>query len=149
MSVMPKLPPEAERRAAIQALIDKGIEPSPSNLLAASRKRGAPLYAFFRSMPEKDWAEYGKHETARKIIQTTKVEYSVGGAAISVRQVECIRVEGEQRYAAIESILESSALTDAYMAEVQSLLGQASSKLDRLRALMADRKSETKLRKVG
>lgn len=150
MSASVKLPPEAERRAALKALIDAGIEPSPENLLKASRKRGAPLYQYFRSLPEKDWAEFGKYETARKIIRSTHVEYSVGGATISVRQVECVRVGGEKRYAAMDAILQDGTLTDAYMAEIQSLLGQASDKLDRLRSLMSDQKQgQTKLRKVG
>lgn len=138
MSIMPKLPPEADRRAALKALIDKGIEPSPENLMAASRKRGAPLYAFFKGLTDKELAEYARYEICRKIIHTTKVEFSVGGATISVRQVECVRSNGEKRYAAIEEIMADKRLTDAYMAEVQSLLSQASDKLERIRQLMAD-----------
>lgn len=138
MKASVKLPPEAERRAALQALIDSGIEPSPENLLAASRKRGAPLYSYFRSMSEKDWADFGRHEAARRIIQSTKVEYSVGGATITARMVECVRVDEGKRYAAMADILNDPAMLDAYKREIQSLLSQASDKLDRLWSLMAE-----------
>jgi len=133
-----KLPPEAERRAALQALIDSGVEPSPENLIAASKKKGAPLYAFFRSLSEKEWAEFGRYETARRIIQTTKVEYSVGGATITARQVECVRVDGERRYEALGKILKDKSLLDGYMQEIQSLNEQAASKMERLRLLMRE-----------
>lgn len=132
------LPDKETRIKAVRQLIDKGIEPSPENLLKANRRKGTPLYEYFRGIDEKTWAEFGRYETARRIIDNVPQVHFVGGVQIETRMVEVVRDKGEKRWAAMDDILSSSALRDSYMSEVQRLMEQAQAKLENLRALMKD-----------
>lgn len=137
MSVVPVLPPEELRLKALKALVENGIEATPENLVQASRKRGAPLYKYFRELPDEQLLEYARYEICRSIIRNTKVDLEIGGKTISVRYVECVKVDGHKRYATVEDIAKDSGLLDAYMREIESLNEQAVNKMQRLRMLMA------------
>lgn len=135
---MIKLPSLELRRQAIQQLIDAGVEPSPGNLLKAAQTKKSPLYEYFRSIPEHEWAEFGKIEACRRILHTTKTEFKVGGATIKTRMSECVRIGKDIQYAPIQDILKDKALLDGYMREVQTLNEQAAHKMNTLRLLLSE-----------
>lgn len=125
------------RRQALEQLIKKGIEPSPENLLKDARKKSHPLHAFFYDTPDEMWIQFGRYEAARRIIDTTKVEFTHGGKTMQVRAVEFVKVNGHGKWATTEDIVKDPELLDAYMLEIGRLNEQAAEKMARLRALMA------------
>jgi galactokinase len=131
-----KLPEKELVVAARDQLAKKGIEPSAENLLRENRKKGAPLYEYFKSINDKDWIEYAQYQVARQIIHTMKDVFHVGGKTITTRAVEVVRENGEEKYVWMRNILSDPNLRDSYMQEISSLMKQAQDKMDRLRELM-------------
>lgn len=131
--------PSAElRRQSIQDLLDRGMEPSPENLLRESAKKGAVLYDYFASIPKAKWAQIGQYHAARTIIDKTKIEYAIGGQVIVARMVEFVRGgdDGEGGYRSMREIIADTELQDRYMAEISGLMQQAQQKMENLRALL-------------
>ena len=128
---LPSLPQDAKIEA-VTLLVKSGKEPSPKNLVAESRKKKHPLHDFFWSVPESTWAEVGRYEGARRILQTTKVDLSIGGKSINTRAVEFCRDDDGGRWASIQDIVASDELRRGYMVEVNRLLTSAQEKMARL-----------------
>lgn len=128
--------PAQARQAAIEWMIERGIEPSPENLLKEAKKKTNPLHAFFSDIPDSTWIQFGKYEAARRIIDSTKVTFEHGGKMMTVRAVEFVPMNGHGRWATTEQIAADSELRVAYMAAVSGLLDQAQSKLARMMELM-------------
>lgn len=134
---LPTVPKEV-RLAAVQSLIESGIEPSPANLLEASREKGHPLHEFFWKTPQKVWAHVGRYEGARRILQMTKVDLAIGGKTIEVRAVEYTRSpEGGGRWASTREIVETPELLSGYMREIESLNESAVEKMRKLREIIS------------
>ena len=128
---LPSLPQDVKVQA-VTALVESGKEPSPSNLIAESKKKKHPLHGFFWDTPESTWAEVGRYEGARRILQTTKVDLSIGGKSISMRAVEFCRDQDGGRWASMQDIVNSDELRRGYMTEVNRLLQSAQEKMARL-----------------
>lgn len=134
---LPSIPKEV-RLAAVQSLIESGIEPSPANLLEASREKSHPLHDFFWKTPQKVWAHVGRYEGARRILQMTKTELVIGGKTIEVRAVEYTRAEGGGgRWASTREIVETPELLSGYMREIESLNESAVEKMRKLREIIS------------
>jgi len=131
---MPSVPKDA-KKAAYDNLVASGLEPSPENLLQSSKKKGAPLHEYFYGGNAKEWADYGRYEAARKIIQSIPVHWRVGGRTITTRAVEFVKTPEGGRWAFMRDILSDKRLADAYLEEVDRLLGSARDKLARFRSL--------------
>lgn len=133
---LPSIPKEV-RLAAVQTLIESGIEPSPANLLEASKEKGHPLYEFFWKTPQKVWAHVGRYEGARRILQMTKVDLVIGGKTLEVRAVEYTRTEDGGRWASTREIVETPELLSGYMREIESLNQSAVEKMRKLREIIS------------
>lgn len=135
------------RQKAVDMLIKSGIEPSPENLVSASKKKRHPLHRFFWETPENDWAHFGRYEAARWVLRTTMVEFSIGGKKLEVRAVEYTRPESGARWASMREIVATPELLDGYMREIQTMNESAADKMEKLRELMkspANKESERK-----
>lgn len=129
--------PKVLRLQAIQALEKAGIEPSPENLLKMSKRKKHPLHAFFWDTPDEVWAQVGRYEGARRIINTTRVEFSIGGKTLEVRAVEFVRTDDGGRWAMTQDIVKSPELLSGYMREIESLNEQAAEKMRKLREIIS------------
>jgi len=127
--------PYALKEEAVQRLIKSGKEPSPENLVKMSRRKGTPLHDYFFGGKEREWADYGRYEAARKIIQSVHVDWTIGGTTIQTRAVEFVPDSEGGRYAKMQEILSSASLKDSYIAEVIRQLGLAQEKLEKFRIL--------------
>lgn len=129
-------PPVSLRKAAIERLLAKGIEPSPENLLLDSEDKDAPLHEFFYNTPDELWIKYGRYEAARRILRLEKTELVHGGKIVEMRRVEAVRIGTIERWGTVEQIVASPELRDAYLKQVEESLHQAAAKLSRVRELM-------------
>lgn len=134
-----KLPPSKVRVEAIKDLQRRGLELSPESLLKRSRQKTAPLYSHFKQYTDAEMADFGRYEHCRRIIQAVPTYEIIGGKKIEHRMVECVKVDGEYRWALMDDILSDPDMTDAYYRAVQSLLDQAKDKLDILQKLQLSR----------
>jgi hypothetical protein len=126
------------RIAAVSALIESGKEPSPDNLLAASKRKSHPLHAFFWETPESLWADIGRYEGARRVLQFAKQDLIFGGKTIETRMVEYVRdEEGAGRWASMREIVASKQLLSGYMREIENLQEAATEKMRKLRDLIS------------
>lgn len=135
---LPTAPKEA-LLAAVNALIAANKEPSPDNLLKASKRAGHPLHAFFWETPDDVWAHIGRYEGARRILQTTKIDLVIGGKTIEVRAVEYTRTDDGGRWASIKEIVASPDMLSGYMREIESLNESAAEKMRKLRELITSK----------
>jgi len=125
------------REKAIGELLEKGLEPSPDNLLAASRHKGAPLHNFFFvDISESTWIEFGRREAARRIINSAKIAFTHGVKTLEVRQIEFLRQNGVGRWATTEEIVADPELLKLYMDEIMRLQDASHAKMARVRELM-------------
>lgn len=133
---LPTVPKEV-RLAAVMALVESGIEPSPTNLLEASREKGHPLHDFFWKTPQNVWAHVGRYEGARRILQMTKTDLVIGGKTIEVRAVEYTRTGDGGRWASVREIVDTPELLSGYMREIESLNESAVEKMRKLREIIS------------
>lgn len=129
-------PPKGVAADDVAAALDQLKEPSPENLLQASKAKRHVLHGDLWSEGDQVWAQRGRLERCRQILGAVKRVEIIGGKTIEVRAVEFVRLNGEDRWAKIDDILQDKSLCDAYMAGVQNLLEQASAKMSKLRELM-------------
>lgn len=132
-------PPKGVEADAVKGALDALPEPSPENLLEASKSSNHVLHEDLWSEGDQVWAQRGRLERCRKIIGSVVDTQLVGGKAITVRAVEFLRSDDDKKgqWVSIESIVQDSDLLDAYLAEVQRLQDQASAKMAKVRALLA------------
>lgn len=129
--------PAETKLAVLQELRDAGLEPSPANLLEASKAKGHPLHGPLWKRSDKEWARIGRLEFCRQFIKSVRVEFTHGGRTIQTRAVEFVKPNGEGHWLHTEDIVKDPKLLDAYMVEIARLNEQASEKMARLRALMS------------
>lgn len=128
----------SKRVEVLKALVDDGLEPSPDNLLEASRADGHPLHdALWQKGSDVKFALIGRLEFCRRFIHATKIEWTHGGKTIETRYVEFVRPNGVGKYATVHQIVEDKSLLNAYMTEIRLLNEQAAEKMARLQALMS------------
>lgn len=121
------------------AAIERLKEPTPENLLEASKSKKHILHETLWAEGDQVWANRGRLECCRKIIASVCEVEVVGGREIAIRAVEFVRANGDGRWATLTDIKKDPDLMDAYLAEVLRLQEQASAKLKKVRALMAPR----------
>lgn len=114
----------------------EGNEPTPQNLLELSRSDNHPLHAHLWDDNDELWAERGRLNECRKILQSIVTPQIVGERTIEVRAVEFLRVNGEGHWRDIETIRGNESLRAAYLREIQGLQEQALGKLAKYQELM-------------
>lgn len=129
-------PPKGVDVAEVAKWIESKDNPSPDNLLDASKNKKHCLHQAIWSEGDQIWAQRGRLEFCRKILGAVKVEVSVGGRLIQVRSVEFVKVNGDGRWIGIGQISEDAELRDAYLAEIVRLQEQASAKMAKFRELL-------------
>ena len=120
----------AEKVAAVVLAMPN---PTPTALVAASKRKTHVLHGELWSESDKVWAERGRLDRAAKIIGAIYEVVVVGGKEISIRAVEFVRHDGEGRWAKLADIRADPELLDAYLAEVIRMQEQAMGKLIRVR----------------
>lgn len=132
-------PPKDVPAEAVKAALDELPEPSPENLLEASKRKRHVLHQDLWSEGDQVWAQRGRLERCRRIIGGVKEVVVAGGKEIEVRAVEFVKPNGgDGRWLNIDTIRSDPDLIDAYLSEIQRLQDQASGKMAKLRELMAD-----------
>lgn len=129
-------PPKNVAADDVAAAVSELPEPSPENLLDASKRKRHVLHDELWSEGDQVWAQRGRLERCRRILGGYVETIVTGGKEIQIRAVEFVRTNGEGRWASIDSIRSDPELVDAYAAEVQRLQDQASAKMAKLRELM-------------
>lgn len=120
----------------VKATLDRLEEPSPENLLHATKAKRHPLHDAVWGEGDQVWAQRGRLEYCRRIIGAINETIVVGGKSIEIRVVEFIRTNGSGQWTSIDDIRNDPLLLDAYLAEVQRLQEQAVAKLEKVRVLM-------------
>lgn len=131
-------PPKKVTPEAAKAAIDKLKEPTPENLLEASKRDKHVLHEDLWSEGDQVWAQRGRLERCRKILGAVQEVVIVGGKEMTVRSVEFVKTSGEGRWATLETIRSDPALLEAYFAEILRLQEQATAKMAKVRELMRD-----------
>ncbi len=129
-------PPKGVSADDVKAALDKLREPSPENLLDASKAKRHVLHGELWGEGDQVWAQRGRAEQCRRIIGAVQEVIVVGGKTIQIRAVEFIKRNGEGHWTSIDDIRQSEELRDAYMSEIQRLQEQASAKMAKFRQLM-------------
>lgn len=130
-------PPKDVAPDAVKAAIDKLKEPTPENLLQASKRPKHVLHNDLWSEGDQVWAQRGRLERCRKIIGAVQEVVVAGGKEISIRAVEFVHLNGDGRWATIDTIRSDPELLNAYLSEIQRLQEQAVGKMQKVRDLMA------------
>jgi len=121
---------------AVKQSLDKLKAPTPENLLDASKRKNHVLHDDLWSEGDQIWAQRGRMERCRHIIGAIQEVVVVGGKEISVRAVEFVRNDGNDRWVFLDAIRSDPELQQAYMAEIQRLQEQAIAKMAKLRELL-------------
>jgi hypothetical protein len=122
-------PPNEERLKVLQELIDKGIEPSPDELLKAAKRKNHPAHDFVFN-EDVDWQNVGRREYCRRWIQITKgPDIVIGGMTYTPRAVEWTRTEDGGRWAAMGEIERDGELFDGYLRECHRMSEAMATKL--------------------
>ncbi|WP_022727204.1 hypothetical protein [Fodinicurvata sediminis] len=127
-----------EVKEALEAL----PEPSPDALLEASKDTAHPLHHDLWSEGDQAWAQRGRLERCRRIIGAVQEVVVSGNRSVSIRAVEYVRPNGEGRWATLNTIRSDPDLLDAYLAEAERYMEQASAKFRRVRDMMKERAAE-------
>ena len=120
---------------AVGTAIRELENPSPDNLLEASKVSDHVLHWELWHEGDQVWANRGRMERCRQIIGSIHEVRIIGGKTIANRAVEFVRVKGEGRWAHIEAIVQDPSLDAAYLTEIMRLQEQAHAKLARYKAL--------------
>ena len=129
-------PPKNVSAEDVKQALDSLEEPTPENLLEASKRKRHILHADLWSEGDQAWAQRARLDRCRHIIGAVVEPIVVGGKTITVRSVEYVRANGEGRWATLTQIRSDPELREAYAAEVERLQEQALGKLTKLRELM-------------
>ena len=132
---IPKFP-HGLAQEAVDQLIDRGIEPSPENLVRVSKTdTTAVLYEFFKTLPAEKLVAWAEYQIARKIIQAAKETVVIGGKTVVTRKIEQVVVGDERRYVTYQQLTTDVSLRKALMRDIESTIFQAGDKMRRLRAI--------------
>lgn len=141
--------PIEQQHASYKWHQSKGIEFTPESIVKHSRNKNHPLHAHFWQRSKDEWADVGRYEGARRIVQTVMTEISIGGKRFVTRAVEFVHTREGGQYADISEIIESNELQLGYMMEIERNLIACTEKMQKLREMMAARESEAKLKKAS
>lgn len=131
-------PPKNVTPEAVKTALDKLSEPTPENLLHASKRKTHVLHEDLWAEGDQVWAQRGRIERCRRIIGAVHEVVIAGGKEISIRAVEFVKPNGTGRWATLESIRSDPDLLNAYLGEVQRLQEQATGKMQKIRDLMTE-----------
>jgi hypothetical protein len=120
----------------VLAALGKLPEPSPENLLAASKRPKHILHDELWSEGDQVWAQRARLDRCRHIIGGVRSIDIIGGKTISTRVVEFIRPNGEGRWASMAEIVADGSLLEAYLMEIERLSQQAADKMSVVRNML-------------
>lgn len=123
----------------VKAALDVLPEPSPENLLDATKAEGHVLHEDLWAEGDQVWAQRGRLDRCRRIIGAVHEIVPVGNREVSIRAVEFVRPNGEGRWASLDNIRNDPDLLDAYLGEVERLAEQAAAKSRKVRELLRQR----------
>lgn len=134
-------PPKGVNPEDVMAALEKLPEPSPENLLNASKRKTHVLYQELWSEGEQVWAQRARLDRCRHIIGGVRSVEVVGGKTILARAVEFIRPNGQGRWASLAEIIADTSLLEAYLGEVERLNQQAADKMTMARHMLKERRA--------
>ena len=129
-------PPKNISPEDFAAAVDNLSEPSPENLLEASKLSKHVLHDELWAEGDQVWAQRGRFERCRHILGGYCEVVVSGGKEIQIRAVEFIRSNGEGRWTTLNNIRSDPVLLEAYIAEIQRLQEQAAAKMAKVRELL-------------
>lgn len=131
-------PPSGVSAEAVKNALDELAEPSPDNLLDASKTRTHILHGDLWSEGDQAWAQRARLDRCRRIIGAVHEVVVVGGKTLTTRSVEFVRPNGSPngRWCTLQTIMADPVLIDALMDEVIALQERVTAKLARIRELM-------------
>lgn len=126
--------------ACAQAVLDLP-EPSPENLLAASKARRHLLHDHLWSENDAVWAGRARLEECRHILGGYRQVVVTKDREIEIRAVEFIRGSGGGKWATVEDICADPQMRDAYLNEAIRQQEQALAKTERVRQILKETES--------